>query len=74
MYRGPAERTCLVGREPGVDALGVERVTAQRKQPDAITGLELRQTYGAVSAVSKVSGDGIEGEERQGVDGTVIAP
>ncbi|KAF7152695.1 hypothetical protein RHSIM_Rhsim01G0125900 [Rhododendron simsii] len=36
--------------------------------------LELRQTYGAVSAVSKVSDDGIEGEEGQGVDGIEIAP
>lgn len=46
---GAAERARLVSMEPGVDALGVEGVTAEREQPQLVRRLELGETYGAVT-------------------------
>lgn len=68
-YGGAAEGACLVGDDPRVDAVGVERVAADWQQTELIMRLELRQTHRAVAS-GEVSGDRTECEERQRIQQT----
>lgn len=68
-YGGAAERASLIGDDPRVDAVGVERVTADWQQPELIMGLELRQAHGAVAS-GEVSGDRAERKERERIQQT----
>lgn len=69
-HGGPAERTRLVGDDPLVYTNGMKGVTTERQQTELIMRLELRQAHSAVPSV-EVPSDGVEGEEREGVEQTI---
>ncbi|KAK3019241.1 hypothetical protein RJ639_005276 [Escallonia herrerae] len=68
--------TRLIGGEPRVDAVGVERVAAERQEPELIVRLELGEADGAVAAggvaAEVAGGDDVVGR-REGAEGAVEA-
>jgi hypothetical protein len=75
--RAPAQRARGVGEQPGVDAADVERVPAQRQQPQPVLAGELAQ---ADRAVERLLGAGAGAdhlpvqEHRERVDDVLVQP
>jgi len=71
--RRAAERTRLISGEPGVDALGVKCVAADREEPEHIFRLEFRQADGAIGGgVGGAAGERVEGEKRECFDERIL--
>uniref|UniRef100_A0A8R7R0V1 Uncharacterized protein n=1 Tax=Triticum urartu TaxID=4572 RepID=A0A8R7R0V1_TRIUA len=71
-----AERAGGVGEQPGVDAVDVERVAAQRQQPQPVVAGELAQAHRAVERLLGARADHhlpVE-EHRQRVDDGLVQP
>lgn len=65
------QRTRLTRLQPRVHAEGVERVAAQREEPELVVRLEPRQADGAVGGAGGggcSASDGGEGEQRERID------
>lgn len=68
-YRRSAERTSLIGCEPGVDASSMEGVAADRQQSKLIGRLKLGETNGAIAGGGRTTAlDCAKSEERQRID------
>lgn len=62
----------MVGCEPRVDATRVEGVAAGGEESELVVRLELREADSAVGGGGFDGGDGVEGEEREGVDEALL--